>query len=74
MRLPPYSPELNPAEQVMRVLRERLANEIFADLDALDAAIETVLHEWWHDPTRLQRLTGYGWWLTGAHNIMTLSP
>lgn len=71
--LPPYSPELNPAEQVMRVLRERLANQIFADLDALDAAIEAVLHEWWDDPTRLQQLTGYTWWRTGVHNMMPLS-
>ena len=41
--LSPYSPELNPAEQIMRVLRERLANELIADLDELDAAIEAVL-------------------------------
>jgi transposase len=73
VRLPPYSPELNPAEQVMRVLRERLANQIFADLEALDAAIEAVLHEWWRDPTRLQQLTGYAWWLTSVRNIMTTS-
>ena len=52
--LPPYSPELNPAEQVMRVVRDRLANQIFVDLDELDAAIEAMLHEWWDDPSRLQ--------------------
>jgi transposase len=67
--LPPYSPELNPAEQVMRVLRERLANRVFPDLDALDAAIETVLQEWWADPTRLQHLTGYAWWRDGVTNM-----
>lgn len=68
--LPPYSPELNPAEQVMRVLRERLANRIFADLDELDAAIEAALHAWWDDPTQLQRLTGYAWWRDGVTAIM----
>jgi transposase len=67
--LPPYSPELNPAEQVMRVLRERLANRIFADLAELDEAIEAVLHAWWADPTQLQRLTGYDWWCDGVTHI-----
>ncbi|CAN5686430.1 hypothetical protein BH23CHL2_BH23CHL2_03420 [soil metagenome] len=71
--VPPYSPELNPAEQVMRVLRERLANQIFADLDELDGAIEAVLHEWWANPTRLQRLTGYEWWRDGVESITILS-
>jgi transposase len=71
--LPPYSPELNPAEQVMRVLRERLANRIFADLDELDAAIEAVLHAWWDDPTQLQRLTGYAWWRAGVTNMTPAS-
>ena len=69
--LPPYSPELNPAEQVMRVVRDRLANQIFVDLDELDAAIEAMLHEWWDDPSRLQRLTGYQWWRDGVSDITT---
>lgn len=73
LSLPPYSPELNPAEQRMRVLRERLANRIFADLDELDAAIEAVLHAWWDAPTQLQRLTGYPWWCDGVSAITTPS-
>jgi transposase len=71
--LPAYSPELNPAEQIMRVLRERLANRLFADLAELDAAIEAVLHECWADPTQRQRLTGYDWWLDAADTITPLS-
>jgi hypothetical protein len=53
----------------MRVLRERLANRIFADLAELDEAIEAVLHEWWADPTQLQRLTGYDWWGDGVTHM-----
>lgn len=69
VQLPPYSPELNPAEQIFRHLRDRLANRIFDDLDALDAALTEALREFWDDPPRLQRLTGYPWWLDGAAAI-----
>ena len=37
--LPPCSPELNPAEQVFRALRARLANRIFANLAGREAAL-----------------------------------
>jgi transposase len=37
--LPPYSPELNPAEQVFRHLRKRLANEHFATIEDLAAML-----------------------------------
>lgn len=63
LRLPPYSPELNPAEQVVRHLRARLANRLFVDLDDLDDALTTALREFWDDPPRLRRLTGYPWWV-----------
>ncbi len=71
--LPPYSPELNPAEQVFRVLRPKLANRIFATIAELEAAIITHLHPYWQQPTRVQQLTGYAWWTT-AVNTMSPSP
>src|SRR3954469_11063748 len=37
--LPRYSPELNPAEQVFRVLRPKLANRIFPTIDEVEATI-----------------------------------
>jgi transposase len=38
--LPPYSPELNPAERLWRELRQRnLSNRVFPDVAALDSAI-----------------------------------
>ena len=37
--LPPYSPELNPAEQVFRHLRKHLSNTIFTLLDKLQNAL-----------------------------------
>jgi len=33
--LPPYSPELNPVEQIFRHMRKKLSNTIFTTLEAL---------------------------------------
>lgn len=71
--LPRYSPELNPAEQVFRVLRTRLANRIFDDLDALEATMTEHLQPFWDRPATLQRLTNYGWW-SAALEMMSRSP
>lgn len=74
LRLPAYSPELNPAERIFQHLRARLANRIFASIDDLEDALTTGLRTFWDDPTRLQRLTLYDWWQTGADAIASLTP
>jgi transposase len=71
--LPPYSPELNPAEQVFRLLRAKLANRVFADLAELEAALTEQLRAFWDEPATLRRLTAYPWWLRGAE-AMPSSP
>jgi transposase len=71
--LPPYSPELNPVELVFRHLRARLSNRIFADVPALEAALTTVLQDFWEEPARLQQLTGFDWWLRGLDDIASLA-
>ena len=71
--LPRYSPELNPAEQVFRVLRPKLANRIVETITELEEAIITHLHPYWDQPALVQRLTGYPWWLA-AIATMSLSP
>ncbi len=37
--LPPYTPELNPAEHLWPLLREVTANQAFADIDALETRL-----------------------------------
>ena len=37
--LPPYTPELNPAEHLWPPLREVTANQTFADIDALESRL-----------------------------------
>ena len=39
MFLPPYTPELNPAEHLWPLLREVTANQAFADIDALETRL-----------------------------------
>jgi putative transposase len=72
--LPSYSPELNPVEQVFRHLRKRLSNTVFADLDALQAALVEELQKFWANPTILLHLTNYPWWVEGTQAILSLSP
>lgn len=67
--LPRYSPELNPAEQVFRVLRPRLSNHIFATLAELEEAITTALQPYWDQPALVQRLTAYPWWMAALSTL-----
>lgn len=58
----PYSPELDPAEQLFRQLRQLLANRVFDNLEQLREAITQELHQWWDHPSILVQLTDYPWW------------
>lgn len=71
--LPGYSPELNPAEQIFRVLRPKLANRIFTTVAELEEAIITHLRPYWDQPALAQRLTAYPWWIA-ALNTMSPAP
>ena len=60
--LPPYSPELNPAEHLWKSLREDcLANTVFADLGAVETALSNGLLSMERDHCRTQKLTGFNW-------------
>lgn len=60
--LPPYSPELNPAEHLWEAVREeRFANHVFADLDAVEVALTRGLVSLESAPDRTQSMTGFGW-------------
>jgi hypothetical protein len=67
--LPPYSPELDPAEQVFRHLRKRLANEAFATLEGLKDALTAELQRLWDHPKVVVRMTNYPWWREGVKGI-----
>jgi transposase len=62
LRLPTYSPELNPVEQVFRHFRAALSNRLFANQEDLEEAVIHALERLWDDPSAVQRLTAYPWW------------
>ena len=62
MFLPPYSPELNPAEHLWEALREDcFANHVFTDLDAVEQTLTGGLAALEADPARTQSMTGFRW-------------
>jgi transposase len=62
VRLPPYSPELNPAEQIWNVLRRNyFANRVFNSLDAATAQAEFGLTEMAANKSEVRQLTNWPW-------------
>jgi hypothetical protein len=59
--LPPYSPELNPAERLFEEIRRRFEGKVYATLDAKLADVQAFLEEWDADPPRVRRLCGWDW-------------
>lgn len=59
--LPPYSPELNPAERFFEELRKATANTIFKTVEDQEKAIEERLNTLADDTDAMKQLTGYVW-------------
>lgn len=59
--LPPYSPELNPAERLFEESRRRCEGRVYATLDDKAADVQTFLEELDADPARVRRLCGWAW-------------
>jgi transposase len=67
--LPPYSPELNPAERVFEEVRRVVEGTTYASLDAKVAAVTAVLEELDADPERVRHLTNWHWIDTALHQL-----
>jgi transposase len=62
VRLPPYSPELNPAEQIWNILRRNyFANRVFESLDAATTQAEFGLTEMATNKSEVRSLTNWTW-------------
>ncbi len=59
--LPPYSPELNPAERFFGELRKATANRIFATIDEQECVIEEYVKMLSLNEEGMKQLTGYEW-------------
>ena len=59
--LPPYSPELNPAERFFEELRKATANQIFTSIEEQETVVEGRLNLLADDTEGMKRLLGYDW-------------
>ena len=71
--LPPYSPELNPAERLFQAIRAEIEGEIYADLDAKCARVEAILSRWDAEPEQVHSLVGWPWILDALKQLPTPS-
>ncbi|MDQ3521787.1 MAG: IS630 family transposase [Gemmatimonadota bacterium] len=63
LKLPSYSPELNPVERWFQEFRRTLSNRMFESAEAIQEALTEALASYWRTPAILQSLTGYPWWV-----------
>lgn len=61
IRLPPYSPELNPAERVFEEVRRWIEGKVYPSLDDKVAVVEAFLSKFESDPNRVRALAGWDW-------------
>ena len=61
MRLPAYTPELNPTERLWSLVREGVANRDFDSLDDLEQSVCTRCQNISAAPEQVTALTNYSW-------------
>ena len=67
--LPPYSPELNPAEHLWDCIRENwFPNKKFNSLDAVEDTLVEALISLENDAIKVQNLTGFSWIVNNVLN------
>jgi transposase len=69
LRLPAYSPELNPVERWFLEFRRGLSNRIFETVELLQEALTETLEPYWQDLDRLRRLVGFSWWVEAIESL-----
>jgi transposase len=69
LRLPPYSPELNPAEHLWDDLREKaFHNVVFNSIDALEDHLEEALWNMENDQDRIRSIVAWPWIINALLN------
>ncbi|MGF1453669.1 MAG: IS630 family transposase [Opitutales bacterium] len=61
VRLPPYSPELNPIEKLWDLMQDETCNQLFDDIEQLEEKLTELLEGWWTRAQRVLSLVGNGW-------------
>lgn len=65
--LPPYSPELNPCEQLWDILKDDIGNRVYETVEALRDAMLPTLQRYWNDAAAVISLVGRQWMLSQAN-------
>ena len=61
-KLPPYSPELNPAEHLWEEIREKwFANTAFKDMNSVEDQLEIALFNLENNTEKVKSTTGFDW-------------
>lgn len=63
--IPPYSPELNPAEKMWRHFKDQIATEVFKSLDRLSDRITEVIKNL--KESTVKSITGYKYYLENIY-------
>lgn len=71
--LPPYSPELNPCEQMWDIVKDETCNQVFTSVTALRDRMRPTLQGYWEDAQCVLRLIGRHWLLVQL-NAMRKNP
>lgn len=66
--LPPYSPELNPCEQLWDIVKDDIGNRVFETIEALREAMLPTLKRYWDDAGAVTKLIGREWMLSQAND------
>ena len=69
LKLPPYSPELNPVEHIWDEIREKyFANRVFESLVALEGQLVNALRDMEYDHDRVSSISSWPWILFALMN------
>jgi putative transposase len=69
MKLPAYSPELNPVERWFQEFRRALSNRVFETVELLQEALTEALEPYWQNSDKLRSLTGFSWWVEAIESL-----
>lgn len=68
LKLPAYSPELNPIEKLWDIAKDTICNRVFKTVADLESVLTGVLAQYWSDPKRVADLIGTTGWLPSKVN------
>ena len=67
MPIPPYCPELNPAEKVWQWMKDKIAMKIYHDLNTLENKLEDLIEN--AENQIIKSITGYKFYINAFSSI-----